>query len=65
MFHYGKTPEGELDIRVDGNDIGVLYRAVGSASLPDRGPLHELKNYIEENFQEDLHGRPIIEPSNG
>lgn len=65
MFNFGKTPQGELDIRVDGKDIGVLYRAVGSASLPDRGPLHELKKYIEENFKDELQGRPIIEPSNG
>lgn len=65
MFHFGRTPEGELDIRVDGKDVGVLYRAVSSASLPERGTLHDLKVYLEENFKDELQGRPIIEPSNG
>lgn len=61
MFHFGKTPEGELDIRVGGNDLGVLYRAVSAASLPDRGPLHDLKTYLEENFPDEIKVRPAMD----
>lgn len=61
MFHFGKTPEGELDIRVGGNDLGVLYRAVSAASLPDRGTLHDLKTYLEENFPDEIKVRPAMD----
>ena len=54
MFNFGKTPQGELDIRVDGKDVGVLYRAISAASLPERGTLHDLKVYLEENFSEEI-----------
>lgn len=62
MFHFGKTPEGELHITVDGKDVGVLYRAVSAASLPERGRLHDLKVYLEENFEDEIKSRPTIEP---
>lgn len=64
MFHFGKTPEGELDIRVDGKDVGVLYRAVSAANLPERGRLHNLKTYLEENFADEIKSRTEIESIN-
>ena len=64
MFHFGKTPEGELDIRVDGKDVGVLYRAVSAANLPERGRLHGLKTYLEENFSDEIKSRTEIDSIN-
>jgi hypothetical protein len=64
MFHFGKTPEGELDIRVDGKEVGVLYRAIATANLPERGTLHNLKTYLEENFKDEIKTRPVIESIN-
>jgi hypothetical protein len=61
MFHFGKTPEGELHITVDGKDVGVLYRAVSAASLPERGTLHNLKVYLEENFKDEIKSRPVVD----
>ncbi len=54
MLHFGKTPEGELNLIVDGKDVGVLYRAVCAAKLPERGMLYGLKKYIEENFEGEI-----------
>lgn len=50
MLHYGKNPQGELEIRATAKDIGVIYRAMCNASLPDRGSIHALRAYIEKNF---------------
>jgi len=64
MLHYGKTPEGELDIRADGKDVGVLYRAISAADLPERGTLHKLKTYLEDNFEDDIKERPAMDSLN-
>jgi adenylate cyclase len=53
MLHYGKNPQEELEIRATAKDIGVLYRSLCNASLPDRGSVYALRTYIEENFSED------------
>lgn len=54
MIHYGLTPKGELEINATGRDIGVLYRAICTAHLPERGTLYDLKTYIEEHCKAEL-----------
>lgn len=54
MIHYGKNPQGELEIKATGRDIGVLYRAISSAHLPERGEIYAIKTYLEENFKGEL-----------
>ncbi len=56
MLHFGKTPQGELEINATGEDVGILYRAVCAAHLTERGTLHALKTYVEENFTAELKG---------
>jgi len=53
MLHFGKNPQGELEIRATANDIGVIYRAIKGTSLPDRGSVYELRTYIEQHFTEE------------
>jgi hypothetical protein len=53
MLHYGKNPQGELEIRATAKDIGVIYRSLCNAGLPDRGSVYELRTYIEANFSHD------------
>lgn len=55
MFHYGKTPEGELEIRLSGYNVAVAYRVLQAAGLIERRDVHELKTYIEENFKDEIH----------
>lgn len=54
MIHFGKNPQGELEIKATGEEVGVLYRAVCAAHLPERGPLYGLKTCIEENFKDSI-----------
>ena len=54
MIHYGKNPKGELEIKATGRDIGVLYRAISAAHLPERGEIYAMKTYLEENFKGEL-----------
>ena len=54
MIHYGKNPQGELEIKATGRDIGVLYRAISAAHLPERGEIYAMKTYLEENFKGEL-----------
>ena len=54
MLHYGKSPQGELEIRATAKDIGVIYRSLCNANLPDRGSVYALRTYIEENFSDEL-----------
>ena len=53
MLHYGKNPQGDLEIRATAKDIGVIYRALCNAGLPDRGSVFALRTYIEENFSHE------------
>ena len=54
MIHYGRNPQGELEIKATGRDIGVLYRAISAAHLPERGEIYAMKTYLEENFKGEL-----------
>lgn len=61
MIHYGKNPDGELEIRAGGSDIGVIYRAIAAAHLPERGALYALKTAIERDFREEI-SKSTIKP---
>lgn len=54
MFHYGKTPNGDLEISVSGTDIRMFYRAVSDSGLLSRRDMYPFKTYIEENFKDEL-----------
>ena len=54
MLHFGKTPDGELEIRATGDEVGVLYRAIAAAHLPERGTLHGLKTHLETEFRDNI-----------
>lgn len=54
MFHYGKTPSGDLKISVSGTDIRMFYRAVSDSGLLSRRDMYPFKTYIEENFKDEL-----------
>lgn len=54
MFHYGKTPHGDLEISASGEDVRMLYRAMSGTGLLERRDMYDLKAYIEDNFREEL-----------
>lgn len=54
MFHYGKTPEGDLELMLSGENIAIAYRVLCSASLIERRDVHALKTYIEQNFPDEI-----------
>lgn len=54
MLHFGRNPQGDLELRATDEHIGVLYRALCNAHLPDRGSVYALRTYIEENFSDEL-----------
>ena len=54
MFQYGKTPSGDLEISIGGDDIRMFYRAINSAGLQERRDMYGLKTYIEKHFKEEL-----------
>lgn len=54
MLHFGKTPQGELEMRLSDEEVGVLYRAIATAHLPERGTLHGLKTYLETEFRDNI-----------
>lgn len=54
MFHYGKTPQGDLEISVSGEDIRIFYCAMSGTGLLGRRDMYDLKSYIEENFRQEL-----------
>ena len=62
MFHYGKTPNGDLEISVSGTDIRMFYRAVSDSGLLSRRDMYPFKTYIEENYVAFLDGsKPLSE----
>lgn len=54
MFHYGKTPAGDLEISVSGDDVRMLYRAISDAGLLARRDLYGFKTYVEEHFKDEI-----------
>lgn len=54
MVHYGKEPTGELLIRLSPDEVKEVYQMLLSAQLPQRRAFYGLKQYIEENFREQI-----------
>ena len=54
MIHYGKTPQGDLDIQVSADNVGEVHNMLYSSGLLPRRVLKDLQQYIEENFADEL-----------
>ena len=54
MFHYEKTPQGNLQISVGGKDLRMFYRVMIGTGLLERRDMYEMKTFIEENFRQEL-----------
>ena len=54
MIHYGKTPDGDLDLRVSAGDVGEVYSLLDSTGLLQRRTFDDLKTYIKKEFADEL-----------
>ena len=54
MIHYGKTPQGDLEIKVSADNVGEVHNMLYSSGLLPRRVLDGLQKYIEDNFADDL-----------
>lgn len=54
MIHYGKTPSGELEIRITPEDVGELNSVLLSAGLMQRRTFQGLSSYIAAEFEKEL-----------
>lgn len=56
MIHHGKTPQGELQLILTGEDVAHLHTMITGAGLEQRRVFHGLKSLIEDEFKEELIG---------
>ena len=56
MLHFGKNPQGELELRAAGDDVLTIYRTICSACLQERRALYPVKALIEREFENILKG---------
>lgn len=54
MIHYGKTPQGELQLILTGEDVAHLHTMITGAGLEQRRVFYGLKTYIEDNYKEQI-----------
>ena len=54
MIHFGKNPQGELEIKATGGDVAEVYELICHADLRQRRTFYPLKHYIEENFKDSI-----------
>ena len=54
MIHFGKTPSGDLEIRVSADNVGEVHDMLYSSGLLPRRVLGDLQQYIEKEFAEEL-----------
>ena len=54
MIHYGKTPDGDLDLRVSADDVGEIFGLLDSTGLLQRRTFDDLKTYIRKEFAGEL-----------
>ena len=54
MIHYGKTPQGELQLMLTGEDVAHLHTMITGAGLLQRRTFYGLKAYIEDNYKEQI-----------
>lgn len=56
MLHFGKNPQGELELRATGDEVLTIYRTICSACLQERRALYPVKALIEREFENILKG---------
>ncbi len=54
MIHYGKTPQGELQLMLTGEDIAHLHTMITGAGIEQRRVFYGLKTYIEDNYKPQI-----------
>lgn len=54
MIHYGKTPQGDLELMISAENVGEVFSLLESASLLQRRTFDGLKEYIGREFQDEL-----------
>lgn len=54
MIHYGKTPQGDMEIKVSADEVGEIYAALCQAGLLQRRTFDGMKRYIESEFKSKL-----------
>ena len=54
MIHFGKNPQGELEIKATGGDVAEVYELICHADLRQRRTFYALKHCIEENFKDSI-----------
>ena len=54
MIHFGKNPQGELELKATGGDVAEVYELICHADLRQRRTFYPLKHYIEENFKDSI-----------
>ena len=51
MLHFGKNPQGELELRATDDDVLTIYRTICQAGLQERRALYPVKALIEREFK--------------
>lgn len=54
MIHYGKTPQGELQLMLTGEDVAHLHTMITGTGLEQRRVFYGLKAYIEDEYKDQL-----------
>lgn len=62
MIHYGKHPNGELEIRIPADEVAELWRVIDTAALLQRRTFYGLRAYIEEQFNDELSSKGLVKP---
>lgn len=56
MIHYGKTPQGDLEILVSSDAIGEFQELFDSAGLTARREIVGLSEYVKKEFAAEIEG---------
>ncbi len=54
MIHFGKTPQGDLELMLSAEGVGELYDLLQSAGLQQGSTFNGLKEYIKNSFADEL-----------
>jgi hypothetical protein len=57
MMHFGKTPEGEFELRIPADDMPDFYRAISDGTLVERRNMYHLKTFMETEFKDFIKDR--------
>lgn len=58
MIHYGKTPQGELQLMLTGRDVACLLAMIKGAGLEERRAFHGVRSLIEREFAAETREKP-------